>query len=109
MSGSPWEVDGTHADGNEYLHLRDSVEFGTRFGDWQVCWIGGWARFRLYFLVMLVKVPLPEFSPRLRRSADRRGDLSGEEYDNRRRSMTFDSLTARMERAEDRKIGGGRL
>jgi Protein of unknown function (DUF3489) len=46
----------------KYLHLRDSVEFGTRFGDWQVCWIGGWARFRLYFLVMLVKIPLPSFS-----------------------------------------------
>ncbi len=45
----------------KYLHLRDSVEFGTRFGDWQVCWIGGWARFRLYFLVMLVKIPLPSF------------------------------------------------
>jgi hypothetical protein len=36
----------------KYVHLRDSVEFGTRFGDWQVCWIGGWARFRLYFLVL---------------------------------------------------------
>ena len=45
----------------KFLHLRDSVEFGTRFGDWQVCWIGGWARFRLYFLVMLVKIPLPAF------------------------------------------------
>ena len=45
----------------KFLHLRDSVEFGTRFGDWQVCWIGGWARFRLYFLVMRVKVPLPAF------------------------------------------------
>ena len=45
----------------KYLHLRAPVEFGTRFGDWQVCWIGGWARFRLDFLVMLVKVPLPAF------------------------------------------------
>ena len=45
----------------KYLHLRDSVELGTRFGDWQVCWLGGWARFRLYYLVMLVKIPLPAF------------------------------------------------
>jgi hypothetical protein len=45
----------------KYLGLRDSVEFGTRFGDWQICWIGGWARFRLYLLVMLVKIPLPAF------------------------------------------------
>jgi hypothetical protein len=45
----------------KFLHLRDSVECGTRFGDWQVCCIGGWARFRLYFVVMLVKIPLPAF------------------------------------------------
>jgi hypothetical protein len=45
----------------KFLHLRDSVEHGTRFGGWQVCWIGGWARFRLYFMVMLVKIPLRAF------------------------------------------------
>ena len=45
----------------KYLRLRTPVEFGTRFGDWQVCWIGGWARFRLYYLVMLVKVPYSAF------------------------------------------------
>jgi hypothetical protein len=43
----------------KFLRLRTPVELGSRFGDWQVCWLGGWARFRLYFLVMLVKVPLP--------------------------------------------------
>jgi hypothetical protein len=41
----------------KFLRLRTPVEFGSRFGDWQVCWLGGWARFRLYYLVMLVKVP----------------------------------------------------
>jgi hypothetical protein len=45
----------------KFLHLRTPVEFGTRFGDWQVCWLGGWVRFRLYYLVMLVKVPVPAF------------------------------------------------
>jgi hypothetical protein len=45
----------------KFLHLRAPVEFGTRFGDWQVCWLGGWAKFRLYYLVMLVKVSLPAF------------------------------------------------
>ena len=43
----------------KFLRLRTPVELGSRFGDWQVCWLGGWARFRLHFLVMLVKVPLP--------------------------------------------------
>jgi hypothetical protein len=41
----------------KYLRLRTPVECGSRFGDWQVCWLGGWARFRLYYLVMLVKAP----------------------------------------------------
>src|SRR3984957_15898075 len=41
----------------KFLRLRTPVEYGSRFGDWQVCWLGGWVRFRLYFLVMLVKVP----------------------------------------------------
>ena len=43
------------------LRVQQGWEFGTRFGDWQVCWLRGWARFRLYFLVMLVKIPLPAF------------------------------------------------
>jgi len=41
----------------KFLRLRAPVEFGSWFGDWQVCWLGGWARFRLYYLVMLVKAP----------------------------------------------------
>jgi hypothetical protein len=41
----------------KFLRLRTPVELGSWFGDWQVCWLGGWARFRLYYLVMLVKVP----------------------------------------------------
>jgi hypothetical protein len=43
----------------KFLRLRTPVELGSPFGDWQVCWLGGWARFRLHFLVMVVKVPLP--------------------------------------------------
>jgi hypothetical protein len=43
----------------KFLRLRTPVELGSRFDDWEVCWLGGWARFRLYYLVMLVKVPLP--------------------------------------------------
>jgi hypothetical protein len=42
----------------KFLRLRTAVECGSRFGDWEVCWLGGWVRFRLYYLVMLVKVPL---------------------------------------------------
>jgi hypothetical protein len=42
----------------KFLRLRTPVELGSRFGDWEVCWLGGWARFRLHYLVMVVKVPL---------------------------------------------------
>jgi hypothetical protein len=42
----------------KFLRLRTPVELGSRFGDWEVYWLGGWARFRLHYLVMVVKVPL---------------------------------------------------
>ena len=41
----------------KFLRLRTPVGLGSRFGDWEVCWLGGWARFRLHFLVMVVKMP----------------------------------------------------
>jgi hypothetical protein len=50
----------------KYLRLRTPVELGSRFDEWQVCWLGGWAKHRLYYLVMLVKVPFLGF---LRRPA----------------------------------------
>ena len=40
----------------KYLRLRTPVALGSRFGEWQVCWLGGWNKHRLYFLVMLVRV-----------------------------------------------------
>jgi hypothetical protein len=40
----------------KFLRLRTPVELGSRFGDWSVCWLGGWGKHRLYYLVMLVKI-----------------------------------------------------
>jgi hypothetical protein len=40
----------------KYLRLRKPVTLGSRFGDWTVCWLGGWSRHRLYYLVMLVRL-----------------------------------------------------
>ena len=37
---------------------RTPVTIGSRFGDWQVCWLGGWTRHRLSYLVMLVRIKL---------------------------------------------------
>ena len=38
-----------------YLRLRTSVTLGSWFGDWRVCWLGGWEKHRMYYLVMLVR------------------------------------------------------
>jgi hypothetical protein len=40
----------------KYLRLSTAVTLGSRFGDWRVCWRGGWSRHRLFYLVMLVRV-----------------------------------------------------
>jgi hypothetical protein len=42
----------------KFLRLRTPVELGSRFGAWQVIWLGGWGRHRLYYLVMVVKLLL---------------------------------------------------
>jgi len=40
----------------KFLRLRREVELGSRFGDWSVCWLGGWQKHRMFYLVMLVKL-----------------------------------------------------
>jgi hypothetical protein len=40
----------------KFLRLRTPVTLGSRFGDWQVTWLGGWGRYRLYYLVMVAKL-----------------------------------------------------
>jgi hypothetical protein len=82
----------------KHLRLRTPVELGSRFDDWQVCWLGGWSKHRLDYLVMLVKVPFadrpvpsqdtgrkkpkqktpPGGYPAARRGRDRRGQSSTE-------------------------------
>jgi hypothetical protein len=44
----------------KYLRLRTEVTLGSWFDEWQVCWLGGWGKHRLYYLVMLVKAPKKE-------------------------------------------------
>jgi hypothetical protein len=42
----------------KFLRLKTPVTIGSSFGDWRVCWLGGWTRDRLFYLVMLVGVVL---------------------------------------------------
>ena len=41
----------------KFLRLHTPVELGSLFGDWTVCWLGGWSKHRMYYLVMLVRIP----------------------------------------------------
>ena len=40
----------------KYLRLRTPVTIGSQFDDWEVCWLGGWTKHRLFYLVMVVRV-----------------------------------------------------
>jgi hypothetical protein len=44
----------------KFLRLRTPVTIGSRFGDWEVTWLGGWTRHRLRYLVMVVRVTSDE-------------------------------------------------
>jgi hypothetical protein len=40
----------------KYLPLRGPVTIGSQFDEWRVCWLGGWAKHRLFYMVMVVRV-----------------------------------------------------
>jgi hypothetical protein len=40
----------------KYLHLRQPVPLGHRIDGWRVCWLGGWGKQRVFFVVMVVRV-----------------------------------------------------
>jgi hypothetical protein len=40
----------------KFLRLKTPVTIGSCFGEWRVCGLGGWTRFRLAYLVMVVRV-----------------------------------------------------
>ena len=40
----------------KFLRLKTPVALGSRFGDWKVCWLGGWTRHKRSYLVMVVRV-----------------------------------------------------
>jgi hypothetical protein len=39
----------------KFLWLLKPVAIGDRVGRWRVCWIGGWDRCRVSFVVMMVR------------------------------------------------------
>ena len=47
----------------KFMRLPTAVTLGSRFGDWQVSWLGGWGRDQLYYLVMVVKAQRQDDEP----------------------------------------------
>jgi hypothetical protein len=35
----------------KFLRLRKPVALGDRIDDWRVCWLGGWDKCRVFFVV----------------------------------------------------------
>jgi hypothetical protein len=40
----------------KFMRLWTPVTLGSRFDDWQVCWVGDWNKHRIGFMVMVVRV-----------------------------------------------------
>ncbi len=49
----------------KFLWLSRAAAFGGQIDGWQVCWVGGWDRCKVFFVVMVVKEYAA--SPRSRR------------------------------------------
>ena len=44
----------------KFLRLRKPVSLGDCIDDWRVCWIGGWDRCRVFFVVMVLRIANPD-------------------------------------------------
>ena len=40
----------------KFLRLHQRVELGHRIKGWRVCWVGGWDRHRIFYVVMVSRV-----------------------------------------------------
>jgi hypothetical protein len=45
----------------KFMRIPLAVTVGSRFGDWHVTWVGGWDKWRLYYLIMVVKLPRQDY------------------------------------------------
>jgi hypothetical protein len=39
----------------KFLRLCKPVSLGDRIDDWRICWLGGWDKSRVFFVVMVEK------------------------------------------------------
>ena len=53
----------------KFLRLFRAVELGDDIEGWQVCWLGGWDKCRVLFVVMVKRVTdVPDVNPMCRRN-----------------------------------------
>jgi len=50
------------------LHLRKPVALGDRIDGWRVCWLGGWDKGKLFYVVMVERAA-PVVTPKRTRSS----------------------------------------
>ena len=46
----------SHVNINDFSKAEDGGGVRSRFDDWEVCWLGGWTRDRLSFVVMVIRL-----------------------------------------------------
>ena len=61
----------------KFLRLRTPVTIGSRFGDWEVTWLGGWTRCRLSYLLWSCESPVTNLQRRLKKLESLVNDPSG--------------------------------
>ena len=37
----------------KFLRLREPLSLGDRIDDWRICWLGGWDKCRVFFVVLV--------------------------------------------------------
>jgi hypothetical protein len=40
----------------KYLRLRKPVAIGEQIAGWRVCWLGGWDKGHVFYVVMVMRV-----------------------------------------------------
>ena len=53
--GCVWSVQTMQVE-TKFLRLCQPIELGKEIDGWQVCWLGGWGKNRLFYYVMVARV-----------------------------------------------------
>jgi hypothetical protein len=80
----------------KFLRLKIPVTVGSRFGAWQVSWVGGWTKHRLSFLVIMVRVVPPPNKRRVRESSRVLFRVAKSSWSSSLRDLPFEAMVVRI-------------